>query len=216
MWGEAFVISTGAVALAEVGDKTQLLSLALASRYRRPVPIVLGILVATLANHTLAAVLGSWIAAVLGPTALRWVIGVSFIAMGLWVLIPDRLEQGRDATSVTSVFMATTLAFFMAEMADKTQVATVALAVRYEALVAVIAGTTAGMLLANVPVVWLGERAARRMPVRWVRLIAALLFIVLGFAALIGTGDDPSPQASSIGAPVGPFGPFGRFPAGVS
>ena len=155
---EALLISAGIVALAEMGDKTQLLALVLAARYRRPLPIVLGILVATLANHLLAAALGAWITQAAGVEAMRWILGASFLAMAAWALVPDRLEKEEAGSARFGVFGATVVAFFLAEMGDKTQVATVALAARYASIAAVVAGTTFGMLLANVPAVFLGER----------------------------------------------------------
>jgi len=186
---EAFLISTGIVALAEMGDKTQLLSLVLAARFRQPWPIVLGILVATLANHGLAGALGSWITTVMGPDMLRWVLGASFIAMALWMLIPDKLddEEG-DSAPRMGVFLTTVVAFFLAEMGDKTQIATVMLAAQYQAWFAVVAGTTLGMMLANAPVVWLGDAITQRVPLRLVHLISAGIFAVLGVMALSGWG----------------------------
>lgn len=188
---QAFFLSTGLVALAEMGDKTQLLSLLLAARFRRPWPIVWGILVATLLNHALAGAVGSWVQAQLGPQVLRWVLGLSFLAMAAWMLVPDKLEDD-DASAAHAhrlgVFGVTVLAFFLAEMGDKTQIATVALAARYEPWLAVVAGTTLGMLLANAPVVWWGERLMRRVPVRLVHRISAGIFAVLGLAALMGWG----------------------------
>ena len=182
----AFLLSTGIVAMAEIGDKTQLLSLVLAARLRRPVPIIAGILVATLLNHAAAGALGAWILAALGPQTMRWVLGLSFIAMAAWALVPDRLDDTVPQASRWGVFATTALAFFVAEMGDKTQVATVALAARYDALAAVVAGTTLGMMLANVPVVLLGERATKRVPLRVVRAVAAAVFAALGVAALLG------------------------------
>lgn len=184
---DAFLISTGIVALAEMGDKTQLLSLVLAARFRKPWPIVLGILVATLANHALAGAVGSWITSWLGPVALRWVLGLSFIAMAVWMLVPDKLEdaQGNDAPRM-GVFMTTLVAFFVAEMGDKTQIATVMLAAQYNAWAWVVAGTTLGMMLANAPVVWLGEAITRRVPIALVHKVSALIFAVLGVSALTG------------------------------
>ncbi len=184
---EAFLLSTGIVALAEMGDKTQLLSLVLAARFRKPWPIVLGILVATLANHALAGAVGSWVTTLLGPTALRWVLGLSFIAMAVWMLIPDKLEEGEgDAAPRMGVFMTTLVAFFLAEMGDKTQIATVMLAAQYQAWFWVVAGTTLGMMLANAPVVWLGDAITRRVPIALVHKISALIFAVLGTLALTG------------------------------
>ena len=187
---EAFLISTGIVALAEMGDKTQLLSLVLAARFRAPWPIIAGILVATLVNHGLAGAVGSWVTTVLGPDVLRWVLGASFIAMAVWMLIPDKLDD--DDTPKTAsrlgVFGTTLVAFFLAEMGDKTQIATVALAAQYQQWAAVVAGTTLGMMLANAPVVWFGDRIVKKVPIRIVHLISALIFAVLGVLALLGVG----------------------------
>ncbi|WP_309678240.1 TMEM165/GDT1 family protein [Polaromonas sp.] len=183
---EAFLVSTGIVALAEMGDKTQLLALVLAARFRKPWPIVLGIFVATLANHAMAGALGAWVTTLIGPQVLRWFLGASFIAMALWMLIPDQLDDGDTPNAPRfGVFGTTVLAFFLAEMGDKTQIATVMLAARYEAYVAVIAGTTLGMMLANAPVVWLGERVTRLVPLRVVHIVSALIFAGLGLAALL-------------------------------
>ncbi len=186
---EAFLISTGIVALAEMGDKTQLLSLVLAARFRKPWPIVLGILVATLANHALAGALGSWVTTLLGPQVLRWVLGLSFIAMAVWMLIPDKLDdEDADDAPRMGVFMTTVVAFFLAEMGDKTQIATVMLAAQYQVWAWVVAGTTLGMMLANAPVVWLGDAITRRVPIRLVHLVSAVIFAVLGALALLGWG----------------------------
>lgn len=185
---EAFLVSTGIVALAEIGDKTQLLALVLAARFRRPMPIILGILAATLLNHALAGAVGAWIAATLGPLAMRWILGLSFIAMAVWMLVPDRIEDEQQAAPRFGVFGTTLVAFFLLEMGDKTQIATIALAAKYDALVAVVAGTTLGMMLANVPAVLLGEVAARRLPMRLVHAVAAAIFLVLGVTVLLGFG----------------------------
>ncbi len=185
---EAFFMSTGLVALAEIGDKTQLLAFMLAARFRRAGPIVLGILVATIANHAFAAAVGTWITQLLGPDTLRWVLGLSFLAMAVWIMVPDKLEDGEIAPPRLGVFGATVVAFFLAEMGDKTQVATVALAAQYEAFVAVVAGTTLGMMIANVPAVIVGDRIAHRMPVQLIHAIAAALFAALGLGALFGFG----------------------------
>jgi len=182
---EAFLISTGIVVLAEMGDKTQLLALLLAARYGRPLPIVLGIFFATLANHALAAWLGAWITQMAGRDAMRWILGASFLAMAVWTLVPDRLENEEAGRVRLGVFGATLVAFFLVEMGDKTQVATVALAARYASIVAVVAGTTLGMMLANVPAVVLGERLLRRVPVKAVHRIAAAIFARLGALALV-------------------------------
>ncbi len=185
---QAFLVSTGVVALGEVGDKTQLLALLLAARFRRPLPIIAGILVATLANHAGAAWLGGWLAGLMGPVLLRWVIGGSFLAMAVWMLVPDKLDAPADGARRLGVFGTTVLAFFFAEMGDKTQLATVALAARYDDLVAVVAGSTLGMMLANVPVVLLGGRASRRLPMRLVHALAAAVFALLGLATLLSGG----------------------------
>ena len=183
---EAFLVSTGVVALGEMGDKTQLLAIVLAAAYRRPVPIIAGMLVATLVNHAMAGAVGGWVAHVLGPQWLRWVVGLSFLAMAAWMLVPDKLED-EDATARRrlGVFGTTVVTFFLAEMGDKTQIATVALAARYPDVVQVVMGTTLGMLLANVPVVLLGGQIARRVPMRLVHGIAALIFAALGVATLL-------------------------------
>ena len=186
---EAFLISTGIVALAEIGDKTQLLAFILAAKFRRPLPIIAGILTATIANHAFAGALGTWITSLLSPETLRWVLGLSFIAMGIWTLIPDKFEEDDAKLARLGVFGTTLVAFFLAEMGDKTQVATVALAAQYQAFFAVVAGTTFGMMLANVPAVLLGDRIADRMPVRLVHGIAAAIFIVLGTLTLTGIGE---------------------------
>ncbi|WP_027474804.1 TMEM165/GDT1 family protein [Curvibacter gracilis] len=183
---EAFLVSTGIVALAEMGDKTQLLSLVLAARFRKPWPIVLGIFVATVVNHGLAGAVGAWVTTVLGPQWLRWILGASFIAMAVWMLIPDKLDDDDTggASPRLGIFGTTVVAFFLAEMGDKTQIATVMLAAQYQAWAAVVAGTTLGMMLANAPVVWLGDRLTRRVPIRVVHLVSALIFAVLGGLAL--------------------------------
>ena len=186
---EAFLVSAGIVALAEIGDKTQLLALVLAARFRRPVPIILGILVATLANHALAGFVGAWIAAKVGPDLMRWILGLSFLAMAVWILIPDKVDD--EATSQRArfgIFGTTAIAFFLLEMGDKTQIATIALAAKYPSLTAVVAGTTVGMMLANVPAVLLGEVAAKKLPLKLVHGIAAALFAVLGILVLLGVG----------------------------
>jgi putative Ca2+/H+ antiporter (TMEM165/GDT1 family) len=188
---EAFLISTGVVALAEIGDKTQLLALVLAARYRKPLPIILGILVATLVNHALAGAAGAWISAQVGPQAMRWILGLSFIAMAVWTLIPDKYDDDDDARATTSkfgVFGATLVAFFLLEMGDKTQIATVALAAKFDSLVGVVAGTTLGMMLANVPAVLLGEVAAKKLPMHIVHRVAAAIFFALGVTVLLGYG----------------------------
>lgn len=186
---EAFLVSTGIVALAEIGDKTQLLAFILAAKFRKPLPIVLGILIATLANHSFAGMIGSWITTQIGPETMRWVLGVSFIAMALWTLIPDKFDEKDAKLARFGVFGTTLIAFFLAEMGDKTQVATVALAAQYQSVLVVVAGTTFGMMIANVPAVLLGDRIAERLPVRTVHAIAAAIFAVLGVATLLGAGE---------------------------
>ena len=186
---DSFLVSTGVVALAEIGDKTQLLAFLLAARFKKPLPIVLGILVATLANHGLAGALGAWITQLLSPQVLRWVLGLGFLAMAAWTMVPDGIEE--EETSIASrfgVFGATLVTFFLAEMGDKTQVATVALAAHYAAPLWVFAGTTLGLLIADVPAVFLGDRIAGRIPMKLVHGIAAAVFVALGVAALLGVG----------------------------
>lgn len=177
---EPFLVSASIVALAEMGDKTQLLSLVLAARFRRPLPIILGILVATLLNHALAGWLGGWLTSLLGPDLLRWIVGLSFIAMAGWILVPDKLDDLDAAPVRFGVFAATLLAFFLAEMGDKTQIATVALAAKYLAVEQVVLGTTLGMMIANVPAVLLGHKMTRRMPLRLIHGVAAVIFLFLG------------------------------------
>jgi putative Ca2+/H+ antiporter (TMEM165/GDT1 family) len=188
---EAFFISTGVVALAEIGDKTQLLAFLLAARFKKPLPIIAGILCATLVNHGLAGALGAWITQAVSPGILRWVLGASFLGMAVWTLIPDKIED--EETQVAKrfgVFGATLVTFFLAEMGDKTQIATVALAAHYASPLWVIAGTTLGMLLADVPAVFLGDKLANRIPMRAVHAVAAAIFALLGLATLIGLGSD--------------------------
>ena len=183
---EALFVSTGVVALAEMGDKTQLLAFILAARFKRPLPIVLGILFATLLNHGLAGVLGTWITTVISPDVLRWVLGLSFIAMAIWTLIPDKIEE--EETQIAGklgVFGATFITFFLAEMGDKTQLATIALAANYAAPVLVIAGTTLGMLIADVPAVFIGNRYAEKISMKLVHGIAAGIFALMGVLTLL-------------------------------
>jgi len=181
----AFLVSTGAVALAEIGDKTQLLALLLALRFRRPAPILAGILLATLANHGLAGLAGAWLGSLLDGDGLRWALAASFIAVALWTLVPDAMEKDPSAVRPGSAFLVTLVSFFLVEIGDKTQVATVVLAARFDALAAVVLGTTAGLLLANIPVVLFGHAVARRVPLRAVRLAAAAVFALLGAAVLV-------------------------------
>ena len=184
---QAFLVSTGIVALAEMGDKTQLLALVLAARFRKPWPIVLGIFVATVANHALAGALGAWVTTLIRPQTLRWILGASFIAMAVWMLIPDKLDADAADRRLPrfGVFGTTAMLFFLAEMGDKTQIATVMLAARYDAWFWVVLGTTLGMMLANAPVVWLGARVTRLLPLRMVHIVSALIFAALGLLALL-------------------------------
>jgi len=186
---EALLISTGIVALAEIGDKTQLLAFLLAARFKKPLPIIAGILCATVVNHGLAGALGAWITASLSPEILRWVLGVSFIGMAVWTLIPDKIEDDEgDMSGRWGVFGATLITFFLAEMGDKTQIATVAMAAHFPDPVLVVVGTTLGMLIADVPAVFIGDRLSAKIPMRLVHGIAAALFAVLGAATLLGAG----------------------------
>ena len=196
---DALVVSTLTVALAEIGDKTQLLALLLAARYRRAGPIVAGILVATLLNHALAAWAGALAASWLTPDVLRWVVAASFIGIALWTLKPDRLDDDEASRlPARGAFVATAIAFFIAEMGDKTQVATVLLAANYPSLWQVVAGTTVGMLLANVPVVLLGSRFAKRLPLRAARLAAALVFLALGLWAAFAEFEVPESEVIGV------------------
>ncbi len=186
---EAFLVSTGVVALGEMGDKTQLLAIVLAATFRKPIPIIAGILVATLANHAAAGAVGGWVAQALGPDVLRWVIGASFLAMAGWMLIPDKFDDdAAGGKQHLGVFGTTVVAFFLAEMGDKTQIATVALAARYPDIVQVVLGTTVGMLLANVPAVFLGDRMAKKISMPLVHGIAAAIFAILGVLTLFNVG----------------------------
>lgn len=183
---EALLVSIGIVALAEIGDKTQLLTLVLAARYKKPWPIVAGIFVATLVNHGIAGAVGAWLTQVIGPEAMRWILGLSFIAMAVWMLIPDKLDDDDSASKkFGGVFLTTTVLFFFVEIGDKTQVATVALAARFDSLVSVVMGTTIGMMLANAPVAFFGDALAKRIPVRVVHVVTALIFAGLGVAVLV-------------------------------
>lgn len=186
---EALLVSTGVVALAEIGDKTQLLAFILAARFKKPVPIILGILAATLVNHGLAGALGAWITATVNPEILRWVLGLSFIGMAIWTLIPDKIEE--EETQVAKrfgVFGATLITFFLAEMGDKTQIATIAMAAHYSTPLMVVIGTTLGMLIADVPAVFVGDKLAAKIPMKLVHSIAAGIFAVLGVLTLLGAG----------------------------
>ena len=186
---ESLLVSTGVVALAEIGDKTQLLAFILAARFKKPVPIILGILAATVVNHGLAGALGAWITATLSPEVLRWVLGLSFIGMAAWTLVPDKIEE--EETRIAGklgVFGATLVTFFLAEMGDKTQIATVAMAAHYATPLLVVIGTTLGMLIADVPAVFIGDKLANRIPMKLVHSIAAGIFALLGIATLLGAG----------------------------
>ena len=186
---EAFLVSTGVIALAEIGDKTQLLAFVLAARFKKPWPVILGILVATSINHGLAGALGAWLTTIVSPGVLRWVLGLSFLGMAVWTLIPDEIEE--DATRVArrmGVFGATLVSFFLAEMGDKTQLATVAMTVHYATPLLVVIGTTLGMLIADVPAVFVGSKLASRIPLKLVHSVAAAIFALLGLATLFGAG----------------------------
>lgn len=208
---EALILSTSVVALAEMGDKTQLLSFLLAARLQRRTPIILGILFATLANHALAGYVGVWFASLVAPRALRWIIALSFFAFGAWALKPDKLDEGRTLRGA-GVFLTTLVAFFLVEMGDKTQLATVALAAHYDSLIAVVLGTTLGMMIANVPAVWLGATLAHRVNMKALRWVAAALFVLLGILALLApvpaTPPAPVPGVGAV-APGKPHGDRG-------
>jgi putative Ca2+/H+ antiporter (TMEM165/GDT1 family) len=178
---EAFLISTGLVALAEIGDKTQLLAIVLAARFGRPWPILAGILVATLANHGMASAVGAYAGGILEGPWTKWVLGIAFLAFAAWTLIPDKFDGDQNHKATTQgVFLTTLVAFFLVEMGDKTQVATIALAARYQAILLVAAGTTLGMMLANAPAVFVGEALAERLPLKWIRIAAACAFAAIG------------------------------------
>jgi len=184
---ESLFISAGAVAVSEIGDKTQLLALLLASRFRRPLPIIAGILVATVVNHSLAGLLGQWLGSAIAPEFLRWGLGALFLGMAAWALIPDKLDsEGGTRLAAGGAFLVATVSFFLAEIGDKTQIATMALAARFDAVTSVVIGTTAGMLIADVPAVICGQLAGDRINARWVRLAAAAIFGVLGLLTLLG------------------------------
>jgi len=184
----ALTLSAGVVALAEMGDKTQLLSLMLAARYpRQALAIIAGILIATIANHACAALLGHWLMTLVSPDVMRWILGASFLGIGLWLLVPDHIDDAADskvADRALQALMLTVVLFFLAEMGDKTQIATIALGARYEDVVSVTIGTTLGMMLANAPAVWIGQKFTQRMPIKWVHAVAAITFIAIGVATL--------------------------------
>jgi len=187
---ESFWVSTGVVALAEMGDKTQLLAFLLAARFKRPVPIIAGIFLATIVNHGLAGALGVWITTTLSPQIMRWVLGISFLAMAAWTLIPDKIEDEESSmTTRFGVFGATLVTFFLAEMGDKTQVATLAMAAHYQDAWKVVAGTTLGMMIADVPAVFLGDKLSAKLSLKWLHAAAALVFAALGVATLMGAGE---------------------------
>ena len=185
----ALAISTGVVALAEMGDKTQLLSLMLAARYpKQALAIIGGIFIATIANHACAAFLGYWLTSFMSPDLLKWILGLSFIGIGLWLLVPDHIDDAEDskvADRAIQVFLLTLGLFFVAEMGDKTQIATIALGAKYSDVLSVTVGTTLGMMLANAPAVWIGQKFTKRMPIKWVHAVAAISFISIGIATLI-------------------------------
>jgi putative Ca2+/H+ antiporter (TMEM165/GDT1 family) len=187
---EAFAISTASIAIGELGDKTQLLTLILAARLRKPIPIIAGIFVATLVNHLGACLVGEWASELIRPQILRWVLGISFLAVAAWALIPDKLDEDEDikTRSHYGIFALTAVTFFLAEMGDKTQIVAMALAAKYHDLFSVVAGTTLGMMLVNVPTVLFAERAMKWVPVKLVRIIAAAIYAVLGVVTLLGYG----------------------------
>jgi putative Ca2+/H+ antiporter (TMEM165/GDT1 family) len=185
----ALAISTGVVALAEMGDKTQLLSLMLATRYpKHTLAIIGGIFIATIANHACAAFLGHWLTSFMSPNLLKWILGLSFLGIGLWLLVPDHIDDAagsKIADRAIQVFFLTVGLFFVAEMGDKTQIATIALGAKYPDVFSVTLGTTLGMMLANAPAVWIGQKFTQRMPIQWVHAVAALTFIAIGIATLV-------------------------------
>ncbi|ANI99858.1 hypothetical protein A8O14_07120 [Polynucleobacter wuianus] len=185
----ALTLSAGVVALAEMGDKTQLLSLMLAARYpKQALAIIAGIFIATVANHACAALLGHWLMTLISPDVMRWILGASFLGIGLWLLVPDHIDDAagsKVADRAFQVFTLTVVLFFLAEMGDKTQIATIALGARYEDVISVTLGTTLGMMLANAPAVWIGQKFTRRMPIKWVHAVAAVSFIAIGIATLV-------------------------------
>jgi putative Ca2+/H+ antiporter (TMEM165/GDT1 family) len=186
---EAFLVSSAVVGLAEIGDKTQILSLMLAARFQRPVPIIFGILLATLANHAAAGLAGTLFGRLLSGPWMRWILGSSFLSVAVWALFPDKYECGDKGMSRAGAFLSTLCAFFLAEIGDKTQIATIGLAARFEAFYPVVMGTTLGMMLANIPAVLLGHKLANNLPLKAIRIVAALVFAVLGVLTLIGVGE---------------------------
>jgi Ca2+/H+ antiporter, TMEM165/GDT1 family len=186
---EAFFVSTGIVALAEIGDKTQLLAFVLSAKFRKPMPIIAGIFVATILNHAGAGALGAWLQALLAPEVLRWIVGIGFLAMAAWILVPDKVDDGGSTATRFGVFGTTVVAFFLAEMGDKTQIATIALAAKYSSFYLVVLGTTFGMMLANVPAVLLGDmvgkNASKKLPLKLIHGVVAIIFAILGIATLV-------------------------------
>ena len=185
----ALILSAGVVALAEMGDKTQLLSLMLAARYpKQALAIIAGIFIATISNHACAALLGHWLTTMFSPDVMRWILGLSFLGIGLWLLVPDHIDDAagsKVADRAWQVFLLTVGLFFLAEMGDKTQIATIALGARYQDVFSVTIGTTLGMMLANAPAVWVGQKFTQRMPIKWVHAVAAVTFITIGIATLV-------------------------------
>jgi putative Ca2+/H+ antiporter (TMEM165/GDT1 family) len=183
---DPFFISTGSVAVGELGDKTQLLALILATRLRKPIPIIAGIFVATLVNHLIACSVGEWVGTLITPNILRWVLGISFLAVAAWALIPDKMDEDVKTHGSYGAFALTAVTFFLAEMGDKTQIIALALAAKYNALVSVVAGTTLGMMIVNVPTVLFAERATKWIPVKAVRIVAAVIYAIMGLLTLTG------------------------------
>ena len=183
---DPFFVSTASVAMGELGDKTQLLSLILATRLRKPLPIIAGIFVATLVNHLIACSVGEWVGKLITPNILRWVLGISFLAVAVWALIPDKMDEDVKIRGSYGVFVLTAVTFFLAEMGDKTQIIALALAAKYDALIAVVAGTTLGMMIVNVPTVLFADRAMKWIPVKVVRVVAAMIYAILGVMTLLG------------------------------
>ena len=190
---DPFFISTASVAAGELGDKTQLLSLILATRLRKPAPIIAGIFVATLVNHLIACSIGEWVGSLLTPAVLRWILGISFLAVAVWALIPDKMDENVKTQGNYGIFALTTVTFFLAEMGDKTQIIALALAAKYDALTAVVAGTTLGMMIVNIPTVLFAERATKWIPVKFVRIVAALIYAILGVITLLGYSNGSGP-----------------------
>jgi putative Ca2+/H+ antiporter (TMEM165/GDT1 family) len=185
---EAFLVSMMVVGLAEIGDKTQILSLMLAARFQRPVPIILGIFFATIANHAAAGLAGTLFGSLLSGPWMRWILGISFLSVAVWALFPDKYDDDARGVSHTGAFVSTLIAFFLAEIGDKTQIATIGLAARFEQFYPVVIGTTLGMMLANVPAVLVGNKVADRLPVKAIRITAAIVFATLGALTLAGVG----------------------------